>query len=155
MHIVNPATSFCDIELQAREIRGEGRTVEMHRRPLGVVGAIVPWNFPLILMAMKVPPALLTGNTVVLKPAPSTPLTTLKIGELGPGLASAGRAEYRQWQQRASEGGRRAARAVLFRQRSKGLSRPRRRILSAKPNFDAANFGDDIRRQLRPRICAE
>lgn len=59
-----------------------GRKVELHRKPLGVIGAIVPWNFPLILMAFKVPPALLAGNTIVLKPAPTTPLTTLRLGEL-------------------------------------------------------------------------
>jgi len=58
------------------------RKVEVHRRPLGVVGAVVPWNFPIILMAFKVPAALLAGNTMVLKPAPTTPLTTLKIAEL-------------------------------------------------------------------------
>jgi len=46
----------------------EGRKVEAHRRPLGVIGAIVPWNFPLILMASRCR-ALLSGNTVVLKPA--------------------------------------------------------------------------------------
>ncbi|MBR1256362.1 aldehyde dehydrogenase family protein [Bradyrhizobium sp. AUGA SZCCT0240] len=74
--------NFCNIDLPAREIRSESRRVEMLRKPLGVVAAIVPWNFPLVLMAMKVPPALLTGNTVILKPAPSTPLTTLRIGEL-------------------------------------------------------------------------
>jgi acyl-CoA reductase-like NAD-dependent aldehyde dehydrogenase len=55
---------------------------EIRRKPLGVVGAIVPWNFPLILMAFKVPAALLAGNTVVLKPAGTTPLATLKIAEL-------------------------------------------------------------------------
>lgn len=48
-----------------------------YRLPLGVVAAIVPWNFPMALMAFKVPGALLAGNTVVIKPAPTTPLTTL------------------------------------------------------------------------------
>jgi acyl-CoA reductase-like NAD-dependent aldehyde dehydrogenase len=52
------------------------------RKPLGVVAAIVPWNFPLMLLAMKIGPGLITGNTFVAKPAPSTPLTTLKFGEL-------------------------------------------------------------------------
>jgi acyl-CoA reductase-like NAD-dependent aldehyde dehydrogenase len=52
------------------------------RLPLGVVAAITPWNFPVIMMVTKLAPALLAGNTIVLKPAPSTPLTTLKIGEL-------------------------------------------------------------------------
>jgi acyl-CoA reductase-like NAD-dependent aldehyde dehydrogenase len=58
------------------------RLVEQRRRPLGVIGAMVPWNFPLILMAFKVPAALLAGNTMVLKPAPTTPLSTLRIGAL-------------------------------------------------------------------------
>lgn len=56
--------------------------VEAHRKPLGVIGAIIPWNFPIILLAFKLPPALLAGNTIVIKPAPTTPLTTLRLGEL-------------------------------------------------------------------------
>ena len=68
----------------------EGRRVEAHRKPLGVVGAIVPWNFPLILAAFKLPPALIAGNTLVLKPAPTTPLTTLRLGELIKDIVPAG-----------------------------------------------------------------
>jgi aldehyde dehydrogenase (NAD+) len=52
------------------------------REPLGVVAAIVPWNFPLLLAAWKVAPALACGNTVVLKPASQTPLTALALGEI-------------------------------------------------------------------------
>jgi acyl-CoA reductase-like NAD-dependent aldehyde dehydrogenase len=59
-----------------------GRRVELHRKPLGVVAAIVPWNAPLYLAANKIAPALIAGNTVVVKPAPTTPLTTLRLGEL-------------------------------------------------------------------------
>lgn len=55
---------------------------EIRRKPLGVVGAIVPWNFPMSLMSFKVPAALISGNTVVLKPAPTTPLTTLRFAAL-------------------------------------------------------------------------
>src|SRR5690606_11273853 len=47
------------------------------RLPLGVVGAITPWNFPVIMMVSKLAPALLAGNTIVVKPAPTTPLATL------------------------------------------------------------------------------
>jgi acyl-CoA reductase-like NAD-dependent aldehyde dehydrogenase len=57
------------------------------RRPLGVVGAIVPWNFPTTLLCNKLGPALVAGNTVVAKPADTTPLTTLRFVEL---LAEAG-----------------------------------------------------------------
>ena len=52
------------------------------REPVGVVGLIVPWNFPLLLASWKIGPALACGNTIVLKPAEQTPLTTLKLGEL-------------------------------------------------------------------------
>jgi phenylacetaldehyde dehydrogenase len=57
------------------------------REPVGVVGQIVPWNFPLLMAAWKVAPALATGNTVVLKPAEQTPLTALRLAEL---IAEAG-----------------------------------------------------------------
>lgn len=74
---------FTSLDLPIETIDdNEGRLVEAHRKPLGVVGAIVPWNFPMILMAFKVPPALIAGNTVVLKPSPTTPLTSLRLGEL-------------------------------------------------------------------------
>jgi acyl-CoA reductase-like NAD-dependent aldehyde dehydrogenase len=52
------------------------------RRPIGVVGAIVPWNFPLTLMANKIAPAMAVGNTLVVKPASTTPLATLRVAEL-------------------------------------------------------------------------
>jgi aldehyde dehydrogenase (NAD+) len=55
-----------------------GRTV----RPLGVAGQIIPWNFPLLMAAWKIAPALATGNTVVLKPAETTPLTAMKLAEV-------------------------------------------------------------------------
>jgi phenylacetaldehyde dehydrogenase len=74
----------------------EGTTVELsvpalrkneffgytRREPVGVVGAIVPWNFPLLMAVWKVGPALASGCTVVLKPAEDTPLTTLRLAEL-------------------------------------------------------------------------
>ena len=52
------------------------------RVPLGVVGQIIPWNFPLQMAAWKLAPALATGNTAILKPAEQTPLTALRLGEL-------------------------------------------------------------------------
>ena len=58
------------------------RRVVKRRRPLGVVAAIVPWNFPLSLLGFKLPPALVAGNTVVVKPAATTPLSALRIGAL-------------------------------------------------------------------------
>ncbi len=82
---------FTSLDLPIKIIDdSEGRRVEAHRRPLGVVGAIVPWNFPMILMAFKLSPALVAGNTIVVKPAPTTPLTALKLGELICDLVPAG-----------------------------------------------------------------
>ena len=57
-------------------------TLMTFREPLGVVGLIVPWNFPLLILAWKVAPALAMGNTVVAKPAGVTPLTALMLGDL-------------------------------------------------------------------------
>ena len=54
----------------------------VEREPIGVVGAIVPWNFPLMFTSWKLGPALAAGNTVVIKPSEITPLSTLRIGEL-------------------------------------------------------------------------
>lgn len=61
---------------------GPSRRVEMRRKPLGVIGCIIPWNFPVLIVAFKAPLALLAGNTIIIKPGPNTPLTTLRIGEL-------------------------------------------------------------------------
>ena len=68
----------------------EGRTVPVRgsflsytlRQPVGVVGQIIPWNFPLLMLAWKWGPALACGNTIVMKPAEQTPLTALRLGEL-------------------------------------------------------------------------
>lgn len=68
----------------------EGKTIPIaggyfcytRHEPVGVVGQIIPWNFPMLMQAWKLAPALATGNTVVLKPAEQTPLTALRIGEL-------------------------------------------------------------------------
>ena len=61
-----------------------------HYTPLGVVGCIVPWNFPMILLAIKVSIALSTGNTVVAKPAPTTPLTAALLGEVAASILPPG-----------------------------------------------------------------
>ncbi|WP_319446945.1 MULTISPECIES: non-phosphorylative glyceraldehyde 3-phosphate dehydrogenase TadD [unclassified Mycobacterium] len=56
--------------------------IEVHRPPVGVVGAITAWNYPLLLALWKIGPALVTGNTTVLKPSPLTPVATARLGEL-------------------------------------------------------------------------
>lgn len=55
---------------------------ELHHRPLGVVVGITPWNYPLNTAVWKILPAIATGNTVIIKPSPYTPLTTLRLGEI-------------------------------------------------------------------------
>src|SRR5262245_8690278 len=60
----------------------EKSRIEVRRRPFGVVGAITPWNYPVMLAVWKIAPALLAGNTVVIKPSPYTPLSTLRLGEI-------------------------------------------------------------------------
>ena len=75
--------AFAAMDLPNKVLRENDaeRIVQIHA-PLGVVAAITPWNFPIILLMIKVAPALLAGNTVVAKPAPTTPLTTMLFGEL-------------------------------------------------------------------------
>jgi aldehyde dehydrogenase (NAD+) len=89
-HIEIPAAAEC-LEYYAGwadKVTGETIPVKGNhftytlREPLGVVAAIVAWNFPLLLAAWKIGPALATGNTVILKPAAETPLTALALGEL-------------------------------------------------------------------------
>jgi acyl-CoA reductase-like NAD-dependent aldehyde dehydrogenase len=74
---------YAELELPREVIQDDDSAfVEVVRRSLGVVAAITPWNFPVTLASWKIAPALLAGNTMVLKPSPFTPLTTLKVGEL-------------------------------------------------------------------------
>jgi betaine-aldehyde dehydrogenase len=60
----------------------EGYTSMIRREPIGVIGQIAPWNYPLMMAIWKIGPTLATGNTVVLKPAETTPVSTLKLAEL-------------------------------------------------------------------------
>jgi len=74
---------FADLEVPKEIVQDDDNAyAEVVRRPMGVVAAITPWNFPLILASWKIGPALRAGNTLVLKPSPFTPLATLKMGEL-------------------------------------------------------------------------
>ncbi|HSV05096.1 MAG TPA: aldehyde dehydrogenase family protein [Candidatus Binatus sp.] len=74
---------FATLDLPTEVLKEDAtqKVVRQHK-PLGVVAAITPWNFPVVLLIFKIAPALLAGNTVVAKPAPTTPLTTLRLGEL-------------------------------------------------------------------------
>ena len=78
---------YADLEIPREVIQDDDNAfAEVIRRPLGVVAAITPWNFPLVLASWKIAPALLAGNTLVLKPSPYTPLATLKMGEILAGV---------------------------------------------------------------------
>ena len=73
----------------ARRIEGEilesdrsGETIFLFRQPIGVIGGILPWNFPFFLIARKAAPALVTGNTIVIKPSEETPHNAVKFCEL-------------------------------------------------------------------------
>src|SRR3954465_13376281 len=59
-----------------------GYTSWIRREPVGVIGQIAPWNYPLMMAIWKIGPALAAGNTIVLKPAPTTPITTVKLAEI-------------------------------------------------------------------------
>ncbi|OHV58636.1 aldehyde dehydrogenase family protein [Pseudofrankia sp. BMG5.36] len=74
---------YADLELPREIIRDDEHGYEeVLRRPLGVVSAITPWNFPISLAMWKIAPALRAGNTIVVKPSPYTPLATLALGRL-------------------------------------------------------------------------
>jgi aldehyde dehydrogenase (NAD+) len=89
-HIEIPAAAECFEYFAGWADKVMGETIPVKgnyltytlREPIGVVAAIVPWNFPLLLAAWKVAPALACGNTVILKPASQTPLTALALGEI-------------------------------------------------------------------------
>jgi acyl-CoA reductase-like NAD-dependent aldehyde dehydrogenase len=74
-------TGSLDLPVEVLSNDENGR-VELHRKPLGVVGSITPWNFPILIAIWHVVPAIRTGNTVVIKPSPYTPLSTLRLVEL-------------------------------------------------------------------------
>ncbi|MEZ5110096.1 MAG: aldehyde dehydrogenase family protein [Microbacteriaceae bacterium] len=74
---------FAELDVPREIIRDDAeRFEEVYRRPLGVVSAITPWNFPITLAMWKIAPALRAGNTIVVKPSPYTPLTTLALARV-------------------------------------------------------------------------
>ena len=87
------ATAALELPVELIEDR-PGKRIELHRRPLGVVGSITPWNWPLMIAVWHIMPALRAGNAVVIKPSELTPLNTLRLVELidevaPPGLVNA------------------------------------------------------------------
>ncbi|KAF3941906.1 Omega-crystallin [Dactylella cylindrospora] len=83
MDIEGSIKALCEITLEDEVLKDDDtRKVIKRYTPLGVAGCIVPWNFPVSTMVMKMAPGLLAGNTLVCKPSPFTPYTGLKIGEI-------------------------------------------------------------------------
>ena len=77
------AHATADLELPVEVIQDNDEArIEVHRKPLGVIGSITPWNFPLMIAIWHTMPALRSGNTVVIKPSEFTPLTTLRAAEI-------------------------------------------------------------------------
>lgn len=74
-------TATLDTPIEVLQDNTDGR-VELLRKPLGVVGSITPWNYPVLIAVWHILPAIRTGNTVVIKPSPFTPLSTLRLVEL-------------------------------------------------------------------------
>jgi len=74
-------TTGLSLPAKVLQDNAQGR-VELHRKPLGVIGSITPWNFPVMIAVWHILPALRTGNTVVVKPSPYTPLSTLRLVEI-------------------------------------------------------------------------
>ena len=87
---VNFTADYLDYMAEwARRIEGEvitsdrpDETIFLQRKPIGVVGGILPWNFPFFLIARKLAPALVTGNTIVIKPSEETPNNAFEFAKL-------------------------------------------------------------------------
>lgn len=82
---------YCTLDLPDRIIQDdEAAHIAVRHKPLGVVVGIIAWNFPLLVACWKIGPAILAGNTIVLKPAPTTPVTALLLGEICKDIFPAG-----------------------------------------------------------------
>ena len=116
--------------------------------PLGVAGQIIPWNFPLLMAAWKIAPALACGNTVILKPAETTPLTALKLAELmrdvdlPPGVVNIDR-RRRHWRSTRRTPGRRQDRVHRLdrsRQADPAAARRHRQALHARARRQSGEY---------------
>src|SRR5207244_1887860 len=75
--------AYAGMDLPVEVVRDDDvERIEIRRVPVGVVGAITAWNYPLLLALWKIGPALVAGNSVIVKPSPYTPVATLRLGEL-------------------------------------------------------------------------
>jgi len=75
------ATADLQLPVEVVQDTADGR-IELHRKPIGVIGSITPWNWPMLIGSWHIIPAVRTGNTIVIKPSPYTPLSTIRMVEL-------------------------------------------------------------------------
>ena len=125
----------------------EGYTSMIRREPLGIVGGICPWNYPLMMAIWKMGPALAAGNVQILKPSEQTPLSLLRFVQLAQEVIPAGRAAGRDRRRRA---GRRADRRASGRRgssRSPATSRPARRSRATRPTRSSASISSSAARR--------
>jgi acyl-CoA reductase-like NAD-dependent aldehyde dehydrogenase len=92
---ISSGLAYCEryatMDLPVEVVRDDNaELIEIHRVPVGVVGAITAWNYPLLLAIWKIAPALVAGNPVIVKPSPYTPVATLRLGELAQQVLPAG-----------------------------------------------------------------
>ena len=143
------------------QVAGEylpGHTSMIRRDPIGIVASIAPWNYPLMMMAWKLAPALAGGNTVVFKPSEQTPLTALKLAKvmadiLPEGVFNLVLGRGRQRRQRADQPpqGRDDLDHRRHRHRQEGAARPRRKIGEAHASRARRQGAGDRLRRRRPR----
>ncbi|HEV2597953.1 aldehyde dehydrogenase family protein [Sphingopyxis sp.] len=82
---------YATLDIAERTIQDDANgLIQVRRKPLGVVAGIIAWNFPLLVACWKIGPAVIAGNTIVLKPAPTTPVCALMLGELCQDIFPAG-----------------------------------------------------------------
>jgi acyl-CoA reductase-like NAD-dependent aldehyde dehydrogenase len=82
---------YANLQIEPETLQDDGeKTIKVVRKPLGVVAAITPWNFPVILLSWKLAPAWLAGNTVVCKRSPYPPLTSLMVAAILKSVVPAG-----------------------------------------------------------------
>ena len=96
-------TAEIELPVEVLQDSPEGR-VELHRKPIGVVGSITPWNWPVMIACWHIIPAVRAGNTVIVKPSPNTPLSTIRLVEIINEVSATGRRQRDHLRKRSCGG---------------------------------------------------
>ena len=123
----------------------KGHTSWIRREPIGVVGQVTPWNYPLLMAVWKIAPALAAGNTVVLKPSDTTPETTLRLAEIASEFLPGGRPQRHHRRPRHRPHARRAPHARPGRHHRLGARRRRGRRPAPRPTSSACTSSSAAR----------